>query len=74
MVSSGIALIAANLLHWIFHERLREKFCAKRSISNQSVGFKGSMFKGSEVDLSINYLYGINGIGKNREAINLSEA
>jgi hypothetical protein len=28
------------------------------------------MFKGSEVDPSFNYPYGINGIGKKREAIN----
>jgi len=38
--------------------------------SNRRVGFKGSMFKGSEVDPSFNYLYGINGIEKKREAIN----
>ncbi len=56
------------------NDRLRGKFCTERSISNQRVGFKGSMFKGSEVDPSFNYPYGINGLGKKREAINLSEA
>ncbi len=52
------------------NDRLPGKFWTKRSISNQRVGFKGSMFKGSEVDPSFNYPYGINGIGKKREAIN----
>jgi len=36
-------------------------------------GFRSSevqRFKGSEVDSSFNYPYGINGIGKKREAIN----
>ena len=31
------------------NDRLREIFWAKRGISNQRVGFKGSMFKGSEL-------------------------
>jgi len=52
------------------NDKLRGKFWTKRAISNQSVGFKGSTLKGSNVDPSFNYPYGINDIMKKREAIN----
>ena len=35
------------------NDRLLEIFWTKRSISNHRVGFKGSVFKGSEVDFLI---------------------
>ncbi len=45
-------------------------FKVQRFRGSKVQGFKGSGFGGSEVDPSFNYLYGINGIGKKREAIN----